>query len=184
MIEEWKVYKDSRFCKYGKQYKKPKKSYWGALYEVSNLGRVKKNGNILNLDNYIINSGYYCVGKFLVHRAVAELFIPNPYKKSYVDHIDTNIHNNRVDNLRWVTPSENNLNKNTRLKKIGQKRTPEQKIRISEGTRKAEIGRKWYNDGVNSYFIYPENALSTYKEGRIIKHRRTKKEMEILYQSI
>lgn len=28
------------------------------------------------------------------------------------------------------------------------------------------IGRRWYNDGTKSYFIYPENALSHYKLGR------------------
>ena len=43
-----------------------------------------------------------------MHRAVAELFIPNPDNKPCIDHIDDNKLNNRVDNLRWVTYSENN----------------------------------------------------------------------------
>lgn len=48
--------------------------------------------------------------KILVHRAVAQTFIPNPDNKPVVDHIDGNPRNNHVDNLRWVTYHENNNN--------------------------------------------------------------------------
>lgn len=37
----------------------------------------------------------------LVHRLVAETFIPNPLNLPEVDHIDKNTHNNCVSNLRW-----------------------------------------------------------------------------------
>ena len=74
------------------------------IYEVSNLGRVKCNGVIVEPH---IEHGYPAYGKFYVHRAVAELFIPNPENKPHIDHINTVRTDIRVENLRWVTHKEN-----------------------------------------------------------------------------
>ena len=80
-------------------------------YSVSNKGRVRKDdtGQIMALSK---NSGYcrITISKH-VHRLVAKAFLENPKDetKCWVDHIDGNRSNNNVENLRWVTPSENYL---------------------------------------------------------------------------
>ena len=57
------------------------------------------------------NKDYFSIsvkGKsILVHRAVAQAFIPNPNKLPEVDHIDGNKANNSVSNLRWIDRSGN-----------------------------------------------------------------------------
>ena len=110
------------------------KGYEG-LYQISNYGNVKRlertlsDGRQLKELIFKLNisgDGYIMVGLtkdsvrqfYYVHRLVAEHFIPHDESKYEVDHIDTDRTNNVVDNLRWVTRSENNLNPITR-KRLG-----------------------------------------------------------------
>ena len=72
------------------------------------MGNVKVEGKHYEINKS--NTVYKRVHSNYVHRMVAELFIPNPENKWYVDHIDGNRYNNKVDNLRWATPAENRLN--------------------------------------------------------------------------
>ena len=62
----------------------------------------------------LYGNGYYYVTigrkKFLVHRLVAETFLPNPDNNPYVDHKNRDPKCNRVENLRWCTAHENNMN--------------------------------------------------------------------------
>ena len=85
------------------------------VYQVSNLGKVKNRTTGKLLKTWKTNRGYLKTGlsidgicvKYSIHRLVAMAFIPNPDNKPCVNHIDSDITNNKVDNLEWVTPKEN-----------------------------------------------------------------------------
>lgn len=63
---------------------------------------------------------YHSVKRFLVHRLVAETFIENNGHK-VVDHINRDITDNNVSNLRWCTQQENMLNKKHQKKRYDNK---------------------------------------------------------------
>jgi len=105
------------------------------VYEVSTHGRVRSvdrrqlcesgfektyQGRILS--PFYSKKGYASVTisvsgrhkNIMVHRMVAEAFIANPKHLPCVDHVDTNVNNNHVENLRWCTQIQNSHNPITR----------------------------------------------------------------------
>lgn len=119
-------------------------------YSISSYGRIKNN--ITGRIWYGSKSGKYLGfgarrdGRefYHVHRLVAMAFIPNPYNKPQVDHINGDTHDNSINNLRWVTAKENTNNpiclqkfhdriytettrNKMRIAKLGKKRGPYKK---------------------------------------------------------
>ena len=45
-----------------------------------------------------------------IHRLIGDHYIPNPENKRCIDHINRIKTDNRIENLRWATHSENNQN--------------------------------------------------------------------------
>jgi hypothetical protein len=81
-------------------------------FYISNYGRIKNMDSYNRLEIQINGTDgymkYICNGKgFLVHRLVAETFIPSLDKLLVVNHNDCNKKNNHIDNLEWVTRSQN-----------------------------------------------------------------------------
>ena len=86
----------------------------GYEYEVSDQGEVRnmKTGRILK--PILMNTGYYKVTlpkkQILVHRLVAMTFLENPNQYPEVDHKNNIKSDNRLENLQWVSSSQNSQN--------------------------------------------------------------------------
>jgi hypothetical protein len=91
-------------------------------YSISNLGNCKNNKTNRILKNRPMKIGYFQVQLFndetrggngqnhYIHRLVALYFIENPNNKTDVDHKNGNKSDHSIENLRWVSKSENMRN--------------------------------------------------------------------------
>lgn len=159
------------------------------LYEVSNFGRVfslqKTRSNPLTggvsifkrkeLSPVTVN-GYHKVSLcrngvsrgFLIHRIVAMSMIDNPNSLPYVNHIDGNKANNRISNLEWVTPQENDLHAvSIGLKPMGEKHY---KTKLSDadviGIRSSDLSDKKLSD----MYAVTQNTINNIRHRVSWKH--------------
>lgn len=116
-------------------------------YLVSNMGNIRSFKKYGKRGGYItpqLNKYGYPVAKLwrngkpifkCVHKIVAMAFIPKPENKPVIDHINTIRTDNRVENLRWCTVSENVNNPITKRKMslaaIGRKASDETRRKLS-----------------------------------------------------
>lgn len=91
------------------------------VYEITNYGNVRRIRDKYPIKAQILfseNGAYRIVNlantskprpkKYLVHRLVAMLFVPNPYGYPYVNHMNNNGMDETYRNLSWATPEMNN----------------------------------------------------------------------------
>jgi len=106
---------------------KPIQGYEG-LYEISANLRIRSLDRIVRLrgehfrtqkgkimEPVFDGNGYLFIAlckngiikKFKLHRLVAIHFIPNQHNLKYVDHINADKSDNRIENLQWITNADN-----------------------------------------------------------------------------
>lgn len=85
-------------------------------YLISSFGRLWGIRKKRFIKPYCNEWGYFSYGSidnfgkrkcWLLHRLVGIAFIPNPDKKSEINHINGIKTDNKIDNLEWVTSKEN-----------------------------------------------------------------------------
>lgn len=153
---------------------KPIKGYEG-YYCVSNKGRIKRLKSYrkyITGKNHVYpekilkqekSKGYLRVTfslkniqkRILTHRLVASHFIKNPLDKPCVNHKDGNKFNNSVNNLEWVTYSENEIHSYKKLGKVNPIRVlKENEVKdILQNAKKANKNRCLYKGNIKKYAL-------------------------------
>lgn len=134
-------------------------------YQVSDKGRVKqlerqmagKRSNCKMEEKFKTlckhGSGYLTVclltkNRKLVHRLVAEAFIPNPLNHTDVNHKDWNKSNNNLDNLEWCSHKQNLIHAYKNPKVIKTAHTKAKRDGASRSIKERCSGFNVYKNGV------------------------------------
>lgn len=97
-----KALEKSWICAYGRSIRHKKEHF---LSPTLCKDRRRPNATTFYRRVYLSKGGK--VSPYLVHVLVALHFIPNPFNKPQVNHINGNKNDNNFENLEWVTQSEN-----------------------------------------------------------------------------
>ena len=152
-------------------------------YFISNFGRVfSKKSNKVMKNRVVSKKGYQQItldnSQLLVHRLVAQAFIPNPNNLPCVNHKDENPGNNDVRNLEWCTYKYNSnygTNPSRHSKQMLDRYNNDPNWKSDCIKRLAEIQKKKRKrvvqlDKFNNYLKTYESSYATEKDGHISVH--------------
>lgn len=154
-------------------------------YEISNIGRVlslpklhSRGGlrppKILSPGIYRKSgSEYLTVVLFRnkkaattkIHRLVAQAFIPNPENKPFINHIDNNPSNNKVENLEWCTNQENIRHMHLQGRHVGKSTLSPDDVRYARF-----LKRKMLNRELADFFKVKPNIIDNLFGGLTYKY--------------
>ena len=152
-------------------------------YFISNFGRVfSKKSNKVMKNRVVSKNGYQQItldnSQLLVHRLVAQAFIPNPNNLPCVNHKDENPGNNDFRNLEWCTYKYNSnygTNQSRHSKKMLDRYNNDPDWKSDCIKRLAEIQKKKRKrvvqlDKFNNYLKTYESSYATEKDGHLSVH--------------
>ena len=152
-------------------------------YFISNFGRVfSKKSNKVIKNRVVSKNGYQQItldnSQLLVHRLVAQAFIPNPNNLPCVNHKDENPGNNDFRNLEWCTYKYNSnygTNPSRHSKKMLDRYNNDSDWKSDCIKRLAEIQKKKRKrvvqlDKFNNYLKTYESSYATEKDGHLSVH--------------
>lgn len=173
--------------------RKPIKGFEG-LYEVDDNGNIyttRRQGSAGGIVKAVFSTGGYARVKLsvcskrltlLVHRIVAEAFIPNPHNYPCVNHKDGNKRNNSVENLEWCTYSQNMKHAVShglaKIPGLNGDKSPARKVSW-EIVR--EI-RKRYSDGETFSKLGKDYGISKEQVINIVKRKNWKEDLEVCHE--
>lgn len=162
-------------------------------YQVSSFGRVKSLARIVEsrkgvfgnkkekfLSDWDCGKGYRKVKlsksgidkSIRVHRLVAQTFLDNPASKSEVNHVNGIKNDNKVENLEWVTGSENIIHSLANNLKIPQKGSEHGMSKLTEKDvlEIREIGRSKGLKEVSKIYKVSQSLISNVLLNKIWNH--------------
>ena len=152
-------------------------------YFISNFGRVfSKKSNKVMKNRVVSKNGYQQItldnSQLLVHRLVAQAFIPNPDNLPCVNHKDENPGNNDFRNLEWCTYKYNSnygTNPSRHSKKMIDRYNNDPDWKSDCIKRLADIQKKKRKrvvqlDKFNNYLKTYESSYATEKDGHLSVH--------------